>query len=208
METTTPSTFTKNTERSDRKTAVLVGMLFLSSTATFAVGSSLITSYFTGQNAATSLLFGVLLQAYTGLAVAGIGIAMLPLLKHHHLQLARAYLVLRVLECLAIMTVGAYMLTTRRQLLHYDLFIYAFTAIGGIIFSYLLYMSQLIPRSLSGLGIVGYVVLLLGIPTALLELADLNAGWGMIFLAPGGLFELILPLRLLVVGFRGVKAQR
>jgi hypothetical protein len=51
------------------------------------------------------------------------------------------------------------------------------------------------------LGMVGYLVLLAGIPTALIGIADLDTGWGMIFLVSGGLFELILPLLLLVKGF-------
>jgi Domain of unknown function (DUF4386) len=194
---------------SKRKTAVLVGALFLSSTATFAIGSSLITAYFSGENPATStLLIGVLLQIYTGLAVAGIGVSMLPLLKPYHLQLARAYLALRSLECLAIISVGVYMLMARQPLQHYDLLIYTFTATGGIVFSYLLYISRLIPRVLAGLGIVGYVALLLGIPSTLLGFVDLNSGWGMGFFIPGGLFELVLPILLFVKGFEAPLTPR
>jgi hypothetical protein len=185
-----------------RGTAALVGALFLTSTATFAVGSSLIASYFSGDSPESStLLAGVLLEVYTGLAVAGIGLAMLPLLRRHDLRLARAYLVLRVLECLAIVIVGAYMLARRRELHHDDLLIYSFTAVGGIIFSYLLVASGLIPRRLAMLGMLGYLVLLVGIATALTGITDLDTGWGMSFLVPGGLFELILPLLLLVKGF-------
>ena len=106
------------------------------------------------------------------------------------------------MECLTIIAVGIYMLVTHQQLQNYAVYIYFFTAIGGIIFSYLLYLTKLIPRPLSGLGIVGYLVLLIGIPTALLGLADLNAGWGMVFFIPGGLFELILPLWLFANGFK------
>jgi Domain of unknown function (DUF4386) len=142
------------------------------------------------------------LQGYTGLAVAGIRLAMLPLLTPYHLHLARAYLVLRVLECVAIIGAGAYMLLAQRQVQHHDLLIYTFTATAGIIFSYLLYTSSLIPRPLAGLGMIGYLLLLLGIPSALLGLADLNTGWGMVFFAPGGLFELILPLLLFIKGFQ------
>lgn len=199
---TTATTSSPILQRSDRKTAIVVGALFLSSTATFAIGSSLITTFFSGSSPSTSLVIGVLLEIYTGLAVAGIGIAMLPLLKHFSPQLARAYLGLRVLECLTIIAVGIYMLATHQQIQNYGTYIYFFTAIGGIIFSYLLYATKLIPRPLSGLGIVGYLVLLLGIPTSLLGLADLNAGWGMGFFVPGGLFELILPLWLFVNGFK------
>jgi hypothetical protein len=106
-----------------------------------------------------------------------------------------------VLECLAIVSVGAYMLAANRELQNYDLLIYPFTASAGIIFSYLLYISRLVPRLLSKLGMLGYVVLLVGIPTALMGFADINTGWGISFLVPGGLFELILPLLLLAKGF-------
>jgi hypothetical protein len=127
--------------RPHRKTAVLVAVLFLTSTAAFAIGSSLLASHFSGDSPGTStLLAGVLL-------------------------------------------------------------IYSFTAVGGIIFSYLLYASGLVPRLLSMLGMLGYVALLVGIPTALVGFADLDTGWGVIFLVPGGLFELILPVLLLVKGF-------
>ena len=160
MTTTTSSNIL---QRSDRKTAIVVGTLFLSSTATFAIGSSLIRSFFSGSSPTTALVIGVLLEVYTGLAVAGIGIAMLPLLKHHQPQLARAYLGLRVLECLTIIAIGASMLATHQQIQNDAIYIYFFTAIGGIIFSYLLYLTKLIPRPLSGLGMVGYLVLLLGI---------------------------------------------
>jgi hypothetical protein len=187
---------------SHRRTAVLVGMLFLTSTAAFAVGSSLIAAYFsTSGSARSTLLAGVVLELYTGLAVVGIGLAMLPLLGRHHARLARAYLGLRVLECSAIVVAGASMLATGRELQHDELLIYSFTAVGGIIFSYLLYVSELVPRGLSLLGIVGYVVLGVGIPIALVGLADLDSGWGTLFFLPGGLFELVLPLLLLVKGF-------
>jgi Domain of unknown function (DUF4386) len=126
---------------------------------------------------------------------------MLPLLRPYHVRLARAYLGLRILECSAIIIVGVYMLATSRELRDDDLLIYSFTAVGGIIFSYLLYVSELVPRLLSGLGLLGYVVLLAGMPTALVGLADLDTGWGLMFLVPGGLFELILPLLLLAKGF-------
>jgi hypothetical protein len=191
-----------NQRRSHRGTAVLVGMLFLTSTAAFAVGSSLIAAHFSASSSARStLLAGVVLELYTGLAVVGIGLAMLPLLARHHARLARAYLGLRVLECSAIVVVGASMLATGRELQHDELLIYSFTAVGGIVFSYLLYVSGLVPRGLSLLGILGYVVLAVGIPIALVGLADLDSGWGTLFFLPGGLFELVLPLLLLVKGF-------
>jgi hypothetical protein len=82
-----------------RGTAVLVGLLFLTSTAAFMAGSSMITSYFSSAGASRStLVAGVLLETYCGLAVVGIAVAMLPLLGRYNLRLARSYLGLRVLE--------------------------------------------------------------------------------------------------------------
>ena len=57
---------------------------------------------------------------------------------------------------------------------------------------------------LSVLGIVGYALLLAGVVCNLLGIADI--GWrvspaGIVFLAPGGLFELLFPLLLIVRGF-------
>jgi hypothetical protein len=181
---------------------MLVGALFLTATATFSVGSSLIASHFSGgRPKASTLLAGVSLEMCAALAGAGIGIAMLPLLRRYNVRLARGYLALRLLECLAIVSVGAFMLATNRELHNYDLLIYPFTASAGLILSYLLYASRLVPRMLSRLGMLGYVVLLVGLPTALMGFADLNSGWGISFLVPGGLFELFLPLLLLAKGF-------
>jgi len=185
-----------------RKTAILVGVLFLSSTATFVAGSRLITSYFSGDSPGSStLLTGVLLEVYTGLAVAGIGIAMLPVLSIYSTGMARAYLALRVVECVTIVAVGVTMVVTKREVPNYDALIYSFTAIGGIIFAYVLYAAALVLRLLSGLGVIGYVLLLIGVIAAFAGLADLNEGWGTIFFVPGGLFELILPFVLFVRGF-------
>jgi Domain of unknown function (DUF4386) len=191
-----------------RRTSVLVGVLFLTSTAAFAVGSSLVASHFSGDSPATrTLLAGVLLQVCAGLAVAGIGLAMLPVLRPCNLRLARAYLALRVLEGAAIVLLGAFMLTTRRALAHDDLLIYSLTAAGGIVLSHLLYVSRLVPRHLAMLGMLGYVALLVGVLAAALGLTELDAGWGMLFLAPGGLFELVFPLLLLARGFSAGTAR-
>lgn len=192
-----------------RGTAVLVGVLFLASTATFAAGSSLVSSYFSGDSPATStLLAGVLLEVSTGLAVVGIGLAMLPPLRRHNARLASAYLALRALECLAIVGVGGYMLARHQEVQRYDPVDLLVHGRGGIILSYLLLVSRLVPRALSMLGLLGYGLLLLGLPVALAGLAELDAGWGMVFLVPGGLFELLLPLLLLVKGFSTHASQQ
>lgn len=187
---------------SHRKIAVLVGLLFLTSTTAFMIGSSLLVSYFSGDSPAFSTLAtGVLLEIYCGLAVAALAVIIMPVLSPYSVRLARAYAGLRIAEFLAIVFVGTYMLTTKREFPSYDAFIYVFTASGGIVLSYVLYVSRLVPRVLSMLGLVGYVLLAIGLPITVLGPGHLDSGWGLVFVAPGGFFELALPLLLLVKGF-------
>lgn len=68
--------------------------------------------------------------------------------------------------------------------------------LGAMPFCYLLYRSRLIPRSMSVLGFIGYAALLIG---SSLELFGLDLH--MIHYVPGGLFELIFPIWLIVKGF-------
>jgi Domain of unknown function (DUF4386) len=185
-----------------RKTAVLVGVLFLLGTATFAAGSSLITSYFAeGGGQASKLLTGVMLQAIWAVATASIGVAMWPILKRYNVGLASGYRALRIGEGLMIIPAGVYMVTTKNEFFRYDAFIYMFTASAGLIFSYVLYVSRLIPRFLALLGLVGYTTLAIGIPVTLLSDVRLDEGWGLIFVAAGAVFELVVPLLLIIKGF-------
>lgn len=192
-----------------RKTAVLVGVLFLLATATFAAGSALITSYFSEANGqASTLLAGVLFQGIGALAGVGIGVAMLPVLRHYNVGLARGYAGLRIGEGVMMISAGVYMAATKQEFGHYDAFIYLFTASAGLIFSYLLYVSGLIPRFLAQLGLVGYTVLAIGIPVTLMGAVQLDAGWGLIFVLPGALFEFVVPLLLIVKGFSIGRKER
>lgn len=185
-------------------TAVIVGLLFLSSTLAFAIGGAqLEASLAVDPPDRARLLSGVLLESYCGVAVAAIGVLLLAVLRPYGGRLAAGYTFLRVCECLVIVSAGTYMLSVEHWLDNYDLFVYVFTATGGIVLSYLLYTSKLIPRSLSALGLIGYSLLLLGIPGDLLGLADLDSPIGMaLFFLPGGLFELALPVLLIIRGFR------
>jgi len=93
--------------KSTRKIAVLVGVLFLAATMTFATGSGLIRSFFTDENPnQTSLLIGALLEIACGVAVAGIGVLMFPILKMFNKRLALGYVVFRIIECAIIVAGG------------------------------------------------------------------------------------------------------
>lgn len=161
---------------SRRTTAVVVALLFLTSTAAFAAG-------------------GALLVGYTGLAVAGIGLALWPVLRPHGPGLATAYLVLRCGEGVLLLVTGA----------QYVPVVYAFTGAGGLVLSVLLLRSGLAPRWLAVLGVVGYATLLAGVAGEALGLSDMDAAF--VFFVPGGLFELLFPILLLVKGFTRERAH-
>ncbi|WP_027501755.1 DUF4386 domain-containing protein [Rhodococcus sp. UNC363MFTsu5.1] len=202
--TTTPTDHHRQgTDAASRTTARTVGALFLFSTAAFLVGDALIQEYFSTETGRTgSLVAGVLLQTVCGLAVVGIGLALRRTLGRYSRTLADAYLVTRCLECAAIGAVGIYLLTTKSQFEQYELLIYLFSGIAGLILSFVLLQTGLVPSWLAWLGLVGYGVLLLAIPAGLLDIATLDSDPGMLMYVPGGLFELILPILLIAKGFR------
>ena len=126
---------------------------------------------------------------------------MWPILKRYNVGLAHGYRALRIGEGLMIIAAGVYMVTTKNEFFRYDAFIYMFTASAGLIFSYLLYVSGLIPRFLALLGLVGYTTLAIGIPVTLMSTVKLDEGWGLIFVAAGAVFEFVVPLLLIFKGF-------
>lgn len=83
----------------------------------------------------------------------------------------------------------------------HEMIIFLFTGLGGLIFSYLLYQSLLVPRLLSVLGIIGYAVLSIGVLSDLSGYFNMNSDLGMLLYIPGGLFELFLPVWLFIKGF-------
>lgn len=174
---------------------------------------------------ADALTAGALLAFIDGLAVVGIAVLLFPLLKRTNEPLALGYVGLRVAE------LGVILLYMASPLLVIALgsglqdgtvdasasqslgpvfkawhdvaivLVYLFTAVAGAVIAVLLYRSRLIPRPLAVLGLIGYPVLLAGAVLDMFGVADVTQGVGMLAVAPGGLFELILPIWLLAKGF-------
>ena len=146
---------------------------------------------------------GVLLMMCAGLAVVGIGLLMYPVLKEVNPRLAVWYPVLRITECLVSAACGVYLLAQSQVVPNHLLWVYVPTGVGGIILTYLLFVSRLVPRPIALLGLVGYVLLTIGVPLDLLGLLDMSEGAGLLLVVPGGLFELVfLPIWLIAKGFR------
>jgi hypothetical protein len=183
--------------------------------------------YLTGISAdANALTVGALLAFVSGVAVVSIAILMFPLLKRTSEPLALGYVGERVIELvlqiffymaapLLIVAVGAGLRDgTMSSALSQSLgpvlkavhdvgivVLYLVTSVGGTVFAFLLYRSRLVPRSLAVLGLIGYPVLLIGCVLNLFGVTDVTQGAGLLAVLPGGLFELILPIVLLVKGF-------
>jgi hypothetical protein len=167
------------------------------------LGSSLIQAFVDGDPARAPLTAGVLLMMGSGFAVVGIGLLMYPVLKHVNQTLALSYAALRVVELAVSAACGGYLLAHSQTVPNHLLWVYIPTGVGGLIFTYLLVVSRLVPHPIAILGLVGYAALTVGVPLDLLGALSMNEGPGLALLAPGGLFEfVVLPIWLIAKGFR------
>ena len=186
-----------------RRIAVIVGALFIIQIVTFAVGSSLIERYLSGEAAKPTLVVGALLQMCSGVAIVVIGLLMYRVLRVVDPQWALGYPIMRVTEFTVSLLVTVYLLTQLEEFPNHLLWIYLPTGIGGLILNYLFLVSGLVPRAIAVLGLIGYALLLLTVPLDLLGAIDVESGAGLLMLAPGGLYEfLVLPIWLFARGFR------
>jgi uncharacterized protein DUF4386 len=192
---------TTKTVLSRRKIAVAVGVLFFVQMLTAMFGTSMIQTFVDGGTDARPTV-GVLLMMASGLSVVGIGLLMYQVLKDVNQRLAFWYPVLRIVEFTVSAACGVYLLTQLQVVPNHLLWVYIPTGIGGLILTYLLLVSRLVPRPIAMLGLVGYATFLLAVPLDLLGVLNMNEGLGMVVLAPGGLFEfLFMPIWLIAKGF-------
>lgn len=189
-----------------RRTAIFVGLMFLTATATFLAGDQLVLGALAPPDAsgnAVHLSVGVALHAVCAVAGAAIGGALVKVLVGFDRRLAYSYFAFRSLEGVVIVAAGIYMLATH-ALVNYEPVIYVFTGIAGLMFTTVLLRTGLAPTWLARLGFVGYVAILAVLPIELTGIASLDTMPGALLYVPGGLFELFLPILLIVRGFRRV----
>lgn len=207
-----------------RRTAIVIGILFLVQTASYLAGDALVRSAVeTGTavpDSAAGVRAGVFLQFVNITAVVGIGVLMFSILKRFNEGIALGYTATKIMEAALLLVSALFALlilpighTTTDgaetlgalSLEGYDLaFQLAMIALGAgsLLFVYALYKFRLIPRALSVLGAVGYVGLFASGWMSI-------AGWEMApgLYVPGALFELALPIWLIVKGFHEPTAE-
>lgn len=183
---------------SNKKTAIIVGVLFIVATITYASGSAMIEPFLGNSGGiATPLVIGSLLEFIDVIAVIIIGVLLFPILKNYSILIAWTYLGTRILEAAFLsVSIASIFLTT--ALWYERAFQIAFLVLGlgSLPFVYLLYKSKLIPRSISVIGFIGYIALLVW---SVLEVSGYTTG--MFLFIPGALFEIIFPIWLIVKGF-------
>jgi hypothetical protein len=186
-----------------RRIAVIVGVLFIAQLTTFLIGSSLVQTYLDGDAGRATLNMGVALEMLAGLAIVAIGLLMYRVLKTVDRKLALVYPTMRTLEFAVSLILAIYLLSQLQEFPNHLLWVYIPTAIGGLVLNYLFFVSRMIPRAISVLGLIGYGLLLLVVPLDLLGAVDEGSGSGLALLAPGGLYEfIVLPVWLIAKGFR------
>jgi len=217
---------------SSRRTAVFVGLLFLTATAAFIFAEAFTSRVLSQPNflvAASSQTFALATAAVLLLAqfgVVGIAVLLFPLLKRHGEALALGHVAFRITELAATLvflavpllsielgarladgTVDRAASTSLGALLQAQhsvaiLLIYLATGAAGICMTTLLFRSRLIPRWLAILGLITYPTLLMGTILDIFNVVNVTHGIGLLALIPGAVFEFVLPVWLLVKGFR------
>ncbi len=195
--------------KTTRKTAVSIGILLILQVVTAAIGLSSVQSFLAGTAGRESLTLGAALMMFSGALIATIGVLLYRVLRSTNQRLAIAILALRATEFAVAVAFGIYLLVNSQTVPNHLLWVYILAGSAGVIFSSLLVVSRLVPRPIAVLGLVGYLLLLIGVPLGFAGLIDTTAGVGQALIVPGAVFEVIvLPLWLFIRGFSTAKQTR
>src|SRR5919205_4170384 len=193
-------------DSSVRRTARIVGALFLAGFFAYGVGSLIATGIVrSADRSGSTALFvtGAALMLLNSAFVIGIGVLMFPILRAHNKAIAAGYLGTRIFEGvgLAIGVVSLIVVADSGAAIHANSVSYnvaeAGLGIGSLFFCALLFRTGLVPRWLAAWGFIGYACFAAG---NLLELFGV-AGAGVVAAIPGGLFELTFAIWLIARGF-------
>jgi Ca2+/Na+ antiporter len=189
-----------------RKLEIKAGVAFFMATLAYATGNSLLNTAITTQAVAqesSKLALGSALEVVNTFAVIVIGLCLWALLKPYKSNLANGYLISRIVEGFTL-AIGALMPFFANTLSETVLiqnrettFFIAMLVLGlySTYFFIKLIYSSFVPKWLTLLGIVGYIGLTVYSVTGL----AFGQQWMWLFV-PGGLFEVVFPVYLIVKG--------
>jgi hypothetical protein len=218
-----------------KKTARMVGAFYIAATAAGIVGlafsdpivgaSDYLTKISANEN---QVLIGALFELIMAVAVAGIAIAVYPVLRQHNASIAIGYVGARIVESILFLigvisllllvtlshefvkagspegsyfhTIGELLLAVRDWGGHVVLDVAVFP-LGALIFYSLLYQFRLVPRWVSGWGLIGAVLYWSAGVLVMFDLIETLSTPQIALQAPLGLQEIALALWLIVRGF-------
>lgn len=215
---------------SNQLAARLVGLLILISTSSYMYADSALVAPLLGMPNYLELAYldknstfalAVLLYFINSVAIVSAAIVLFPILEQISKRTAVTYLTCRIVEGIILIFAATALLSLanlgkewlqaantevinsmatviRRE--RYTLFQFAMLSlgIGSIVLNVTFFKYRLVPKALAVLGIIGYTLL---VTKMIGELFALPLGGSYLYI-PGGLFELLLPLWLIVKGFQ------
>jgi hypothetical protein len=220
----------------DKKTGRIVGALYIIATVAGMVGVGAFSGpvldapdYLTGAAANdTQVILGAFFELIMAVAVAGIAIAVYPVLKKHNVSIAIGYVAARVVEgvifiigVISVFTLltlsrefvaagapdASYFQTSGELLLavrdwggHVVLDVAVFP-LGALLFYSVLYRARLVPRWISGIGLIGAVLYWVASLFVAFDLIQPLSTVHVALQAPLGLQEMALAVWLIVKGF-------
>src|SRR6476469_260220 len=199
-------------DSSVRRTARIVGVLFLAGFLAYGVGNLIATGVVRSADRSGStavFVTGAALMLLDSACVIGIVVLLRPILRAHDKAIAAGYLGTRIFEgvVLAIGVVSLSVLTGSAAI-HANSVSYNLAesglGIGSLFFCALLFRAGLVPRFLAVWGFLGYACFAVG---NLLSLFGF-AGAGLVGALPGGLFELTFAIWLIARGFASTDTAR
>jgi hypothetical protein len=211
-----------------RGTARIVGALFITATAASLVSTALLSPVADSPISVGRVLaskdevaLGVVFQLLAAFASAAIAIWLYPVLRRHHESLALAAVGFRVIEAvmyiagiagvLSLLTLGdaapggagsqtlSALLPASRNAISV-LAVVAF-GVGAMMYYSIFFRSGLIPRWLSGWGLVGAALVIAAGLLVILQLTSFFSTVQVLMSVPIGLQEMVLAVWLIVIGF-------
>ena len=216
---------------SNRKTARIVGVLFITATVAPILGTlvflgPILDDFINISTNENKVLLGVLLELIAAGAVAGTAIALFPIFKKHSEGLALGYVGARIIEGVIIIVaaIGALLLLTlSREYVAGAPDASSFQTLGtlflavrdwssllgpnivlglaALMLSYLFYQSRLVPRWLSVWGLIAAPLVLAAGLLHMFGLVDPFSPIKGLLVFPIAVFEMVLAVRLVVRGF-------
>ena len=221
--------------KTERKIAIITGVLFIIATTTSLLGNSFTApilnapDYLTGISAnGNQVMLGALFSLIAAATSASIAISLYPILKRYNESLALgavcfrliegAFYIVPVLCLLLLLTLSQEFVNTGGQSISYfqilgslllaarDISGFVLGAIsfsiGALMYYCVFYQSKLIPRWLSGWGLIGAVLMILGSVLTLVDGPPFSiSGMLLLLAAPIAVQEMVLAVWLIVKGF-------